>query len=92
MRVNLLFLELSSNSTSHRNDIHPLGQLLNRGVHRVGSLTCSEMVIKVITKLPNSEYGVFLFGMFLCLSVVTKIIPKRLSVLPVYCDWSLLIY
>ena len=46
---------------------------LSRGDHRAGSLTCSrEMVIT----------WHFLFGMFLCLSVVTMIIPKKLSVLP----------
>jgi hypothetical protein len=54
-----------------------------RGCHREASLMCSrEMVIIWHLSFRNVSM----------LSCVTKIIPKRLSVLPVYCDWSLLIY
>jgi hypothetical protein len=52
-----------------------------RGVHREGSLSCSrEMVI--IWRLSCRNVS-----MLVC---VTKIIHKRLSMLPVYCDWSLI--
>ena len=61
-----------------------LGSTWSRGGHREGSLTCSTS--------RDRDYGVFLFGMFLVLSVVIKIIPKSISLFPVYCDWSLLIY